>query len=88
MRQTKDSCPCGQVCSSLIEILKLNTGALVGKRKELLTRVLPPELLDSLSWGELKKLRDAYQERDENDRYQEFRQVLTCYIDSSGLIPG
>jgi len=70
----------------MIEILKLNADLLIGKRKGLLTRVLPPELLDSLSLDELKKLRDAYQERDENNRCQEFRQVLTCYIDNSGMI--
>jgi uncharacterized protein (TIGR02646 family) len=64
----------------MIGLLKLDSPALREMRKELLTRVLPPEL--RLSQDEIKKLRAVYQERDGNDRLQEFRQVLTCYIDN------
>jgi len=70
-----------EAAAYMIKILNLNAIALVGMRKELLTKVLPPGLMDGLSSDELQKLRSAYQERDAEPRFQAFRQVLTCYID-------
>jgi uncharacterized protein (TIGR02646 family) len=69
----------------MIEILKLNASVLVSKRKNVLTTNLPLELLRDASSDELKKMRAKYQERGRNSRCQEFRQVLTCFID--GISP-
>jgi uncharacterized protein (TIGR02646 family) len=65
----------------MIRILNLNTKSLVGQRKQILSVVLSPFTMNDSARCELKKLRAAYQERDANNFYQEFRQVLTCYID-------
>jgi uncharacterized protein (TIGR02646 family) len=67
----------------MIELLKLNASPLLGRRKTLLAQVLPPGLLDNMSSDELQKLRSAYLERDENGCFQEFKQVLSRYIDQN-----
>jgi uncharacterized protein (TIGR02646 family) len=67
----------------MIELLNLNADPLIGRRKTVLAQFLPPDLLDSLSRDELQKLRGAYMERDENGCFQEFRQVLSRYIDQN-----
>ena len=67
----------------MIELLKLNAGPLLGRRKTVLALVLPLDLLDDMSSDELEKLRSAYLERDENGCFQEFKQVLSRYIDQN-----
>ncbi|MDR1379226.1 MAG: TIGR02646 family protein [Synergistaceae bacterium] len=67
----------------MIELLKLNAGPILGRRKTVLAQVLPPDLLDNMSSDELQKLRSAYLERDENGCFQEFKQVLSRYIDQN-----
>jgi uncharacterized protein (TIGR02646 family) len=73
--------PSDKASEYMINTLNLNASPLVGRRKEVLTRTLSPELLNNISIEELQKLRTVYQERDLNGLYQEFRHVLSRYID-------
>ena len=56
---------------------------LIGWRKNVLLQTLPPEFLDNTSPGELHNVRKTYQERDSDGNFQEFHQVLSCYIDQN-----
>ena len=66
----------------MIELLNLNDRPLVVKRKKILNAVFSAQSIEKFSSDELQKLRRMYQERDENNGYQEFRQALTSYIDN------
>jgi uncharacterized protein (TIGR02646 family) len=70
-----------QAATYMIEILKLNASALVGRRREVLMTFLLPKLQRNASLEDLKNMRDTFQKRDVSRTYQAFRQVLTCYID-------
>ena len=67
----------------MIDLLNLNAPTLVGRRKSILLQTLPPEFLNHTSQEELQNVRTAYQERDSYGHYQEFRQVLSRYIDQN-----
>ena len=67
----------------MIQILQLNALPLVGQRHAVLLHTLPPEFLDATSSEDLQNLHAAYQMRDSNGNYQEFRQVLSIYIDQN-----
>ena len=67
----------------MIQILHLNAPPLVGRRKNVLLQTLPPAFLDTASSEELQNLHAAYQMRDSNGNYQEFRQVVSRYIDQN-----
>ena len=67
----------------MIKILNLNAPPLRGRRKEVLIRTFPPEILNNLSHEKLQNFRATCQERDSKGHFQEFRQVLSRYIDQN-----
>ena len=67
----------------MIKILNLNAPSLVGRRKNLLLTTLPPEFLDDTPLEKVQYYHTKYQERDSDGNYEDFRQVLSRYIEQN-----